>query len=113
MNQEINEVKLNGIDYVRKDSIPENSYPGDVKIVILQRGWVYIGRLTINQENSMCELNSAYCIRRWGTTKGLSELKDGALKDTILDPAGKVVFHILTTIAIISADGDAWKKLIK
>lgn len=112
MNSEINEIKVNGVDYVRKDSVQEKVYSGDVKIVILQRGWVYIGRYKQN-ENMMCELNNAYCIRKWGTTKGLPELKDGPTKDTVLDPAGKVTFHLLTTIAIIDVDGEAWKKYCK
>lgn len=112
MNSEINEIKVNGVDYVRKDSVQEKVYSGDVKIVILQRGWVYIGRYNQN-ENMMCELNNAYCIRKWGTTKGLPELKDGPTKDTVLDPAGKVTFHLLTTIAIIDVDGEAWKKYCK
>lgn len=112
MNSEINEIKVNGVDYVRKDSVTEKVYSGDVKIVILQRGWVYVGRYKQN-ENMMCELNSSYCIRKWGTTKGLPELKDGPTKDTILDPAGKVTFHLLTTIAIIDVDGEVWKKYCK
>jgi hypothetical protein len=113
VDSEINEIKVNGVDYVRKDSCPEKKYEGDVKIVILQRGWVYVGRYNVNMETSMCELNSAYCIRVWGTTKGLSELKDGPTSTTKLDPAGRVVFHLLTTIAIIDCAGDAWKKHCK
>ena len=106
-------IKIDDVEYVRKDSISEKKYEGDVKIVILQRGWVYVGRYTQSNETMMCELNQAFCIRKWGTTKGLAELKDGPTKDTVLDPAGKVVFHLLTTIAIIDCDGDAWKKHCK
>ena len=113
MESEINEIKVNGVDYVKKDSVPDRKYEGDVKIVILQRGWVYVGRHTQNLETMMCELNQASCIRKWGTTKGLPELKDGPTKDTVLDPAGKVVFHLLTTIAIIDCDGAAWEKHCK
>lgn len=106
-------IKIDEVEYVRKDSVPERKYEGDVKIVILQRGWVYVGRYTQNNETMMCELNQSYCIRKWGTTKGLPELKDGPTRDTVLDPAGKVVFHLLTTIAVIDCDGAAWKKHCK
>jgi len=106
-------IKIDEVEYVRKDSVPERKYEGDVKIVILQRGWVYVGRYTQNNETMMCELNQAYCIRKWGTTKGLPELKDGPTKDTVLDPAGTVKFHLLTTIAVIECDGAAWKKHCK
>jgi len=105
-------IKIDEVEYIRKDSVPDKKYEGDVKIVILQRGWVYVGRFKQN-ENMMCELNQASCIRTWGTTKGLPELKDGPTSSTKLDPAGKVMFHLLTTIAIIDCDGDAWKKHCK
>ena len=109
METELKEIIINGTNYVQKDS-KEKVYKGDVKIVILQRGWVYVGRFSQDKDTMMCELNNASCIRTWGTTKGLPELKDGPTGSTKLDPAGRVVFHLLTTIAIIDADGDAWKK---
>lgn len=101
-------VTIDGIEYT-----PVKTVPGEVKIVILQRGWVYVGKYSQNKDTMMCELNSAYCIRKWGTTKGLAELKDGPTKDTVLDPAGKVTFHLLTTIAVIDCEDASWKKLIK
>ena len=102
-------IKIDDVTYIREDSIPEKKYEGDVKIVILQRGWVYIGRFKQN-ENMMCELNQASCIRVWGTTKGLAELKDGPTGTTKLDPSGKVTFHLLTTIAMIDCSEESWKK---
>ena len=105
-------IKIDEVEYVRKDSVPERQYEGDVKIVILQRGWVYVGRFK-QLENMMCELNQASCIRNWGTTKGLPELKDGPTSSTKLDYAGKVTFHLLTTIGMIDCDGDSWKKYCK
>ena len=105
-------LKIDDVEYIRKDSVLEKKYGGDVKIVILQRGWIYVGRFK-KLDNMMCELNQASCIRIWGTTKGLAELKDGPTSSTKLDYAGKVTFHILTTIGIIDCDGDAWKKICK
>ena len=81
---EINEVEINGIQYVRKDSVNiPKEFDGDIKIVVLQRGWVYIGRFERNGND--CKLHNAYCIRVWGTTKGLQELVNGATSSTILD----------------------------
>ena len=105
-------IKIDDVEYIRKDSVPEKRYEGDVKIVILQRGWVYVGRFK-QLESMMCELNQASCIRTWGTTKGLPELKDGPTSSTKLDYAGKVSFHLLTTIAMIDCDEASWKKLLK
>ena len=47
MNPKIEEIVIDGTIYVPKDSIVK-SYEGDIKIVILQRGWVYIGRFERN-----------------------------------------------------------------
>ena len=81
----------------------------NIKIVILQRGWVYIGRF--NQEGDTCTLTNAYNIRRWGTTGGLGQLAlEGKQESTQLDKAGKVTFHILTSIAIINCDQTKWEQ---
>jgi hypothetical protein len=111
MEQCINELKINGVDYVRKDSISEKEeFKGDIKIVVLQRGWVYIGRFE-RIEND-CKLHNAYNIRSWGTTKGLPELVNGATKDTKLDKCeGVVGFDWLTVIHTITVNSDKWKQL--
>ncbi len=69
MGQQINEISMNGIDYIRKDSVQKQELTGDLKIVVLQRGWVMIGKFERN--GSECKLHNASVIRCWGTTKGL------------------------------------------
>ena len=65
---EINEIIVNGVEYIRKDSVSSvKEFTGDIKIVVLQRGWVYIGRFERNGND--CKLHNASCIRVWGTTK--------------------------------------------
>lgn len=106
-NTIINELEVNGKTYVLKGT-EKKSVTGNVKIVILQRGWVFVGRFSkVGQD---CKLENAYCIRQWGTTKGIGELVDGPTPKTILDEAGTVEFHELTSIATISASEDGWKK---
>lgn len=78
-----------------------------VKIVILQRGWVFVGRFKKYERD--CILENAYCIRQWGTTKGLGELVSGPTSKTILDEAGTVRFHELTIVATIDASESGWK----
>lgn len=108
MNTEINEVEINGTKYVRKDSIARQEFEGDIKIVVLQRGWVYIGRF--ERIGNDCKLHNAYNIRVWGTTKGLCELVNGATKDTKLDKCeGVVEFDWLTVVHTITVDQIKWK----
>lgn len=112
MNSEINEIKINGVDYVRKDSVQEKEITGDIKIVILQRGWVMVGRF--ERKVSECKLHNASVIRTWGTTKGLGEIAQGGpTPNTRLDKThGVVEFDYLTVVATISCLENKWNKYI-
>lgn len=77
-------------------------------IAILQRGWVYVGFLTTT--DGECVLSGALNIRKWGTSKGLGELVNGPLADTVLDPAGTVRWPHGVEIATLDVDGDAWEE---
>ena len=111
MEQKITEVEINGTIYVPKGSVVTKEFYGDIKIVVLQRGWVYIGRF--ERIGNDCKLHNAYNIRAWGTTKGLPELVNGATKDTKLDKCeGIVEFDWLTTIHTITCNAEAWKNII-
>lgn len=105
------EIEINGKVYVEKGSGQKSpNYSGDTKIVVLQRGWVYIGRFT--RTGNDCKLENAYCIRTWGTTKGLQELVNGATDSTKLDKCdGVVEFDWLTVIHTISVKQENWKQL--
>jgi hypothetical protein len=83
---------------------------GNVKIVILQRGWVMVGRF--ERVGSDCKLYNASVIRNWGTSRGLGEIaKDGPTTDTKLDPTnGLVEFDYLTVVAIIACEESKWLK---
>jgi len=80
-----------------------------IKIVILQRGWVMVGRLDRNE--SECKLHNASVIRRWGTENGLGEIaKDGPKAETILDKCNGIVeFDYLTVVAAIACDEQNWR----
>lgn len=78
-----------------------------VKIVILQRGWVAVGRFS--QKGSECTLEDAAIIRRWGTTKGLGEIaKNGPTSSTTLDVTPRITYHELTAVATIDCEESAW-----
>ena len=109
MNQKINEIEINGVAYVKKGTAQPN-YEGDIKIVILQRGWVYIGRFT--REGNDCKPTNALNIRRWGTINGLPELVNGPTSDTVLDKCeGVVEFDWLTVIHTITVNQEKWPQI--
>lgn len=101
------EITVNGKTYYANKQTTE--FAGEYKIVILQRGWVMIGKFERN--GSECKLHQASVIRNWGTTKGLGELAiEGKKKDTKLDKCGGVVeFDYLTVVATIAVSEDKWK----
>lgn len=80
---------------------------GDVRICILQRGWIYVGRFS--RDGDMCKLENGRCIRYWGTTDGIGELRNGPTSKTKLDPPTTVEFHVLTSVAILHVCEDGWK----
>lgn len=103
-------IEINGKTYVPEQKILSPNYTGVVKIVILQRGWVYIGRFS--RSGNDCKLMNAYCIRTWGTTKGLPELVNGATTSTKLDKCdGVVEFDWLTVVHTITVKEEAWKQI--
>lgn len=104
-----NTITVNGVDYVRADSIQQAAPKGSkIRIVILQRGWVAIGYYS--KKGDMCVLDNAHIIRRWGTSKGLGQLAlEGKQADTKLEPTGHVEFHQLTEVANIKCDDSLWK----
>ncbi len=97
---------VNDVKYVREDTI--RAATGTIRIVILQRGWVMVGRFS--QNGSECTLENASVVRIWGTTKGLGELAiNGPLSGTKLDPCPTVKFHELTVIATINCVEEKWQ----
>lgn len=102
----VDELVIDGVTYVPKDSV-QKEFAGDLKIVILQRGWVMIGKF--ERSGNDCKLHNASVIRVWGTTKGLGQLAlEGPQTGTKLDKCGLVEFDYLTTISVISCNPNKW-----
>jgi len=77
MESEVKEIRINGVDYIPKDSVVEKEINSDIKIVVLQRGWIVVGRF--ERKDTQCKLHNASVIRSWGTTWGLGEIAEGGL----------------------------------
>ena len=99
-------IKIDEVEYVRKDAVQPKT-TGEIRIVILQRGWVMVGRYS--QDGDNCKLSNAANIRQWGTTKGLGEIAvNGPTSKTVLDKCPDVRFHALTVIASIDCVEGVW-----
>ena len=98
------EIIIDGIKYVQEKPC------SPIKIVILQRGWVMIGRFEKNGND--CLLHNAHVIRRWGTSNGLGQLAlEGKQCDTVLEKSGTASFDYLTVVAALDCDESKWKNL--
>ena len=106
---EPNTIKINEVEYVRKDSIAPPS--GNIRIAVLQRGWIVVGYY--KKEGDMCILSHCAIFRNWGTTKGLGQIaKEGPTKDTILDKCEDIEWHILTGIFTMRCVEEVWKSFL-
>jgi len=77
---------------------------GSKKIVIADKGFVYVGRVTESEGGII--IHDAQNIRRWGTTKGLGELRSGPTESTKHDPYGTVRVPIGSVVSVIDCTGD-------
>lgn len=102
---------IDGVEWIKKSEAKNEEYKGDIKIVILQRGWIVVGRM--ERTDTVCKLHNASVIRTWGTTNGLGELaENGKLSGTKLDKCyGVVEFDWLTVVATIAVNEDKWTDL--
>ena len=97
---------INGIEYI---PAAEAGPPAEstMSILILQRGWVFVGELSRDGEEFV--LSNAQNIHRWGTTDGLGQLAlTGPTSTTVLKPAGTVRCHQLTVVARLDVDSSRW-----
>lgn len=79
-------------------------------IVVLDRGFVYVGKVTV--EDDWCKIERAKNIRVWGTTNGLGELVNGPTKNTRLDSVGNVRAPIRAVISIIDVKDEKWNGIL-
>lgn len=78
---------------------------GPQQIVVLDRGWVYVGKT--EEQGDKLVIEDARCIRYWGTTRGLGQLAaDGPTRDTKLDPVGRLKAPMRAVISIIACKSE-------
>ena len=83
---------------------------GKVKIVVLDRGWVFVGRVSVTDDGDI-RIENAQCVRRWGTTQGLGQLRSGPTNHTVVDPAGTVIAPARSVVFMLDVEDDAWKSI--
>lgn len=79
-------------------------------IVVLDRGFVYVGDVTISGD--WCKIANARNIRTWGTEGGLGQLalEGPTTSETVLDDVGTVHAPLRAVISVIDSEVELWKK---
>ena len=95
---------IDEVKYIRADAVPDTK--GDTKIVVLDRGFVYVGKVSYDGDFLM--IHNAHNIRVWGTTRGLGELVNGPTSSTKLDKAGTVRAPMRAVIFTLDVIGAKW-----
>lgn len=92
---------INKVEYIRRDSVKTPIDMGEKRIIVADKGWVFVGDCTDNEDGTVT-IKNASNIRRWGTSKGLGELINGPLSETIYDPYGTVKTKSVAEIAVVT-----------
>jgi len=97
------EIIIDGVKYVPAEG-------GEIKIVVLERGFIYVGRFRETEQN--IEIIGARSLIRWGTTGHLGSLIEGPSENTKLGDACHVKARVSQLIHTIEVNQDAWNKHI-
>lgn len=83
----------------------------DIKIVVLDKGFVYVGYTEV--KDGWVHMHDCLNIRRFGTTEGLGQLRNGPTSETVFDKVGELIAPLHALISIIDVVGTAWKSQCK
>lgn len=95
------EIVIDGVRYV-----PVEEVNGDIKIVVLDRGFVYVGRFECDGNHVV--IHGARSLIRWGTSAHLGELINGPLDNTKLGDRCTVRAMLDQVKHTIEVNNDAW-----
>lgn len=97
----LQKISLDGVEYIRADSIPPASpIMGPVRIIVADKGSVFVGNCE-ELPNNRVRITNCRNIRYWGTTRGLGELINGPTPATKYDYYGTVECDVIAAIAVV------------
>jgi len=85
---------------------------GPIKIVVIERGFVYVGRVEIDSESNDVTIRGARSLIRWGSSQHLGELVSGPLENTKLGAPCTVLVRERQVVHMIEVSSDGWNKHI-
>ena len=93
-------ITIDNVKYVREDSVQPYKV-GTKRIVIADRGWVFLGDCQDNEDGTVT-IHNCKNLRKWGTSKGLGQLATGPQNGTVADDYGTVIVSPIAQINVVS-----------
>ena len=63
METTVSQIQINGVDYIRADSVPAAKPIGNRAVVVVDRGWIFAGDVT--REDGRIRLSRALHVFKW------------------------------------------------
>ena len=95
----------------KKITAPKTNVTKGFFIVVMDKGFVYVGSFEQTSNPAWFKLINSRNIRRYGTTKGIGELAlGGPTKETVLDETGDILVPLHSVCHLIFTDEKNWKR---
>lgn len=81
---------------------------GDVRAVVLQRGWLMVGYYS--RQGMNCFLKKALTVKTWDSSDGLEGIVKGPSEKIKTSRVGEVEYHRLTEVFSVKCVEGAWNE---
>ena len=100
LSANLNTIQVNGVEYVRKDSVSGAVPTGDREVVVIDRGWIFAGDVVRDEATGDLTIHNAVHVFRWEEIGYTGVLENPTSKKVTLKtcaypvkvPAGSVIF---------------------
>ena len=100
LSADLNTIQVNGVEYVRKDSVSGAVPTGNREVVVIDRGWIFAGDVVRDEETGDLTLYNAIHVFRWEEIGYTGVLENPTSDKVTLKPcaypvkvpAGSVIF---------------------
>lgn len=103
IGQQVDKPYTGRVELDKTLKLPKTGQSLGQQLLVLDRGFVYYGK-NVSISGDMVSVSGAKNIRKWGTTKGLVELINGPLKETVVDDTGDILVPLKAVIHFIKCN---------
>ncbi|MCC6419506.1 MAG: hypothetical protein IT429_14835 [Gemmataceae bacterium] len=83
-----------------------------IAIAVMDRGHVWVGRVSLDPDLAFHWRMRGRCIRQWGTSRGLAQLRYGPTSSTVLDDLADIVVPFRALLFFVEVEEAAWSSAL-